>query len=153
MLVRQRRRAVGMEAFDRLQAPSLALLALLLRPRDRLPVRRQHQTRAGVRHLNAVASGLVDVQEEGLLDRVLMRPGLDEDAVLQEDIRGAQDVLAAVERIGDVVEAALYTMRFARVGEVVALVRAGQPHAGLRAVFEHDALSVAEAEIALEELP
>src|SRR5690349_3732747 len=38
VLVRQRRRAVGVEALDRPQAPGLALLALLLGPDDRLPV-------------------------------------------------------------------------------------------------------------------
>jgi hypothetical protein len=40
VLVRQRRRAVGMKTLDRLQAPGLPLFALLLRPGDRLPVRR-----------------------------------------------------------------------------------------------------------------
>ena len=89
---------------------------------------------------------LVDVEEEGLLDRVLVRPGLDEDAVLEEDVGRVQDLLAAVERVGDVVEAALHAMRLAGVGEVVALVGAGQPHAGFRAVVQHDALGAAEAQ-------
>jgi hypothetical protein len=68
-----RRRAVGMKRLDRLQPPGLALLALFLGPHDRLPVGRQDEARAGVGDLDAVAAGLVDVEEEGLLDRVLVR--------------------------------------------------------------------------------
>jgi hypothetical protein len=51
-----------------------------------------------------------------------------------------------------VVEATFHAMSFARVGEVVALVRAGQPHARFRAVIQHDVLGQAKAQIALEEL-
>jgi len=36
-----------------------------------------------------------------------VRPGLDEHAVLQEHVGGAQHVFAAIERISDVMEAAL----------------------------------------------
>src|ERR1700730_15551145 len=103
--VRDRRRAVGMERLDRFKPPPLALLAFLLGPHDRLPVRRQDEPGAGVGDLDAVAAGLVDVEEERLLDRMLVRAGLDIDPVLQEDIGGAQDLLAAVKRIGDVMEA------------------------------------------------
>src|SRR5438105_1850889 len=81
-----RRRAMGVERLDRLQPPRLTLLALLLRPHDRLPVRRQDQARTGIGHLDAVAAGLVDIEEEGLLDRVLVRAGLDMDAVLKKDV-------------------------------------------------------------------
>src|ERR1700682_5441972 len=95
-----------MKRLDRLQSPRLALLALFLGPHDRLPVRREDKTGAGVGDFDAVAAGLVDIEEERLLDGVLVRAGLDIDAVLQEDIGGAQDLLAAVERIGDVMEAA-----------------------------------------------
>src|SRR5271156_2222108 len=72
-----RRSAVGVEGLDRFQAPGLALLALLLGPDDRLPVRREDEARAGVGDLDPVAAGLVDIEEEGLLDRVLVRTGLD----------------------------------------------------------------------------
>src|SRR5450759_3926987 len=91
---RYRRRAVGVERLEGLQAPGLALLALGFGPADRFPVRRQHQPRAGAGDFDAVAARLVDVKEEGLLDGVLVRPGLDEHAVLQENIGGAQHVLA-----------------------------------------------------------
>src|SRR5260370_34664722 len=64
-----RRRAVGVEGLDRLQAPGLALLALLLGPDDRLPVGCEDQARAGVGDLGAVAAGLVDIKGEGMLDR------------------------------------------------------------------------------------
>src|SRR5205085_12294352 len=102
--VRHRRGAVRVEGFDGLEAPGLALAALFFRPHDRLPVRRQDQPRAGIGDLDAVAAGLVDIEEEGLLDRVLVRAGFDVDAVLEKDIGGAQNLLAAVERIGDVMK-------------------------------------------------
>src|SRR5882724_8084623 len=79
---------------DRLQPPGLALLAFFLGPDDRLPVRRQNETRPGVGDFDAVAAGLPDIEEEGLLDRVLVRASLDVNAVLEKDIGGAQDFLA-----------------------------------------------------------
>src|SRR5690349_4267810 len=94
-----------MERLDRLQSPCLALLALFLGPDDRLPVGRENEAGAGVGDLDAVAAGLIDVEEEGLLDRVLVRSGFDVDAILEKDVGRAQDFLAAVERVGDVVEA------------------------------------------------
>src|SRR5439155_18683669 len=111
-----------MKRLDRLQPPRLALLALLLGPDDRLPVRREDQAGAGVGDFDAVAAGLIDVEEERLLDRVLVRAGLDVDAVFEKDIGGAQYLLAAVERVGDVMEAAGLAVMVAGVGEVVALV-------------------------------
>src|SRR3954447_18151153 len=60
LLMLRRRRAVRVERLDRLQAPRLALLPFLLRPGDRLPVGREDETRAGIRHFDAVAAGLVD---------------------------------------------------------------------------------------------
>src|SRR5580704_9973246 len=101
-----RRRAVGVKGLDRLQPPRLTLLALFLGPDDRLPVRRQNQPRPGVSDLDPVAAGFIDIKEKGLLDGVLVRASLDVDAVLQEDIRGTQDVFAAVERVGEMVETA-----------------------------------------------
>jgi len=130
----------------------LALFALFLRPGNRLPVRRQQQACTGIGHFDPITAGLVDIEKEGLLDRVLVWPGLDVDAVFQKDIGRFQHILAAIERVGDVVEATFDAMRFARVGEIVALVRAGEPHAGFRAVIEHDAFGETKAQIALEEL-
>src|SRR5262249_22552896 len=57
----RRGRTVGMERFDRLESPSLPLLAFALTPSDRLPVRGEDQPRAGIRDLNPVASRLVHV--------------------------------------------------------------------------------------------
>src|SRR6185369_3519689 len=102
--------------------PRLALLPLFLGPDDRLPVGRQDQAGAGVGDLDTVAAGLVDIKEERLLDRVLVRAGLDMDAVFQKDIGGAQNLLAAVERVGDVVEAARSTVMITGIGKIVALV-------------------------------
>src|SRR3954471_15939549 len=63
-------------------------------------------TGAGVGDLYAIAAGLIHIQKEGLLDGVLVRAGLDVDAVLQENVGGAQNVFAAVEGVGDVMETA-----------------------------------------------
>src|ERR1700712_750242 len=63
LCVLDRRGAVGVEGFDGLEAPGLALLAFRLAPHDRLPVRRQDQPRAGIGDLDAVAAGLVDIKE------------------------------------------------------------------------------------------
>jgi len=95
-----RRRAVGVERLDRLEAPGLALLALLLGPHDRLPVGRQDQPGAGVGDLDPVAARLIDVEEERLLDRVLMRAGLDVNASLQADVGRPKNVLALIARHG-----------------------------------------------------
>src|SRR5262245_14117353 len=95
-LALDRRRAVGVERLDRLQSPGLALRALGLGPADRLPVGREDESGTGIGDLDAVAAWLVDVEEERLLDGVLVRPGLDEHAVLEKDVGGAQHVLAAV---------------------------------------------------------
>ena len=78
-----------MERLDRLQPPRLALFAFFLGPHDRLPVGREDQAGAGVGDLDAVAAGLPDMEEEGLLDRMLVRAGLDVNAVLEKDIGGA----------------------------------------------------------------
>ena len=59
--------------WNALQPPRLVLLALLLGPNDRLPVRREDEARAGIGDLDAVAAGLPNIEEEGLLDRVLVR--------------------------------------------------------------------------------
>src|SRR5215510_12079290 len=99
-LVHHRRRAMRMKRLDRLQSPRLALLALFLGPDDRLPVGREDQAGAGVGNLDAIAAGLVDIEEEGLLARVLVRTCLNVEAVFEKDSGGAQDLLAAVERVG-----------------------------------------------------
>ena len=49
---------MGVERFDGLEAPGLALLALFLGPDDRLPVGREDEAGAGVGDLDAVAAGL-----------------------------------------------------------------------------------------------
>ena len=67
----------------------------------------EDQPGAGIGELDPVAGGLPDIEEEGALDGVLVRPGLDVDAVLEEDVGGAQDVLALVDGVGEVVEAAV----------------------------------------------
>src|SRR5665213_857719 len=108
--------------------------------------------RAGIGHLDAIAARLIDVKEESLLDGVLVRPGLDVDAVLEENIGGEQYLLARVERVGDVMKAASRAGRVARVSEVVGLVGGGEPDAHFAAVIHDDAFGEAKAEVILEEL-
>jgi hypothetical protein len=126
---RDRRRAVGVEALDGLQPPGLALLALGLGPGDGLPIGIEDQAGAGIRDLDAISGRLVDIEKEGLLDGVLVRAGLDEDAVLEEDVGSLENVLALVGSVGDVVKAALTADDIARVGDVVALVVDREPAA------------------------
>ena len=89
-----RRRAVRVEGRDGRQAPGLALLPIRLAPDNRLPVGCQHQTRAGAGDLKAIPARFIYIQEKRLLDGMLVRTGLHEDAVLQANICSAQDVLA-----------------------------------------------------------
>ena len=94
-----------MERGDRLHPPRLPLRPLGLRPDDRLVVRVEDQEAAGA-DLDPVPAGLPGVEEERLLDRVLVRAGLHHDPVLEEDVRGAEHVLALVDEEGDVVQPA-----------------------------------------------
>ena len=96
---------MGVKALDRLEAPRLSLFPFGFGPDDRLPVRRQDQASAGIGDLDAVAAGLVDVKEERLLDGVLVRAGLDVDAVFQENVGGSQNVLARINGVGHVMKA------------------------------------------------
>src|SRR6478752_7043153 len=82
VLLGHRRRPLDVERGHGLHAPGLALRALRLRPH----------------------AGLIGVEEERLLDGVLVRAGLDHDAVLEEDVRSPQHVLALVDEIRDVVQ-------------------------------------------------
>ena len=148
-----RRGPVRVEGLDGLQPPGLALGPLGLGPGNRAPVRRQHQPRDRVGQLDPVAAGLVDVQEERLLDGVLVRAGLDEHAVVQADVRGAQDVVPGVGRERDVVQPPGAAGPVPRVHQVVTLVGEVQPLRGDRAVVEHDLLGDPPAEHVTDEVP
>src|SRR5690606_19600680 len=82
----------------------------------------------------------------GALDGVLVRAGLDEDAVFEEDVGGAQHVLALVHRVGDVVEAAALAGMIFGVGDIVGLVVDREPAAAQAAVVELDLLRHPAAE-------
>ena len=99
------RRPVGVEALHGLHAPGLALRALGLGPDGGLGVRVVGEVAAGG-HLDAVAAGLEAVEEEALGDRVLGGRGLDRHVVVEEQVGGAQHLLARVHPEGEVVEAA-----------------------------------------------
>src|SRR5690606_36172854 len=126
--------------------------AFRLRPGDGLPVRGEDEPGARVAQLDAIASRLVHVQEERLLDGVLVRPGLDEDAVVEEDVGGAEDVLAGVGRERDVVEASAAARPVPRVDEVVGLVGEREPASGDGAVVQADLLGGVPAQHVPQEL-
>ena len=111
------RGSVGVERFGGLQAPGLALPALGFAPTDGFPIRRQDQPRARVGYFYAITARFIDVQEKGLLDGVLVRPGFDIHAVFQENVGGAQHVLTAIDGVGNVMEAALGASMIARVSK------------------------------------
>src|SRR4051794_34970730 len=145
-------RAVGVEGRDRLQAPGLALGPLGLGPGDRLPVRGVDQPAGGVAQLDAVAAGLVDVEEEGLLDGVLVRAGLDEHAAVQADVGGPQDVLAGVGAERDVVQPPARARPVVGVDEVVGLLVEVRPLAGDDAGVQQDLLGDPGAERVADEV-
>jgi hypothetical protein len=66
----------------------------------------EQQPGSGVAQLDPVATRLPHVEEERLLDRVFVRPGLDVDAGVEEHVGGAQDVLPGVGGERDVVQPA-----------------------------------------------
>ena len=146
---------MGVKRLDGLETPSLSLPPLSLGPDHRLPVRRQDEAGAGVGEFHAVTGGLPDVEEERPLDRVLVRTRLDVDAVLQEDVGRAQDVLAGVGGIGHVVEPAqgrpLARPVLLGAGEVVGLVVDREPAAADPPVVEADHLGHAGAEAGFHE--
>ena len=106
-----------MKGLDGLQPPGLSLLAFALAPYDRLPVGRKDQSGTGIRHLDPIAARFEDIQEESLLDGVLVRTGFNGDAVLQENIRRAQNILAAVDGVRHMVEAAARARMIAGKGK------------------------------------
>src|SRR5690606_33800112 len=67
---------------------------------------------------------------------MLVRPGLDEDAVFQKDVGCPQHVVALIDRISDMVETAARAGMIFRIGDVVALVVDGEPTAAEPAVVE-----------------
>src|SRR5687767_11809077 len=113
-----RRGPVSMKAFDRLEPPGLSLLALGLRPGDRLPVRIENEARPRIRDLDPITGRFIDVEEERLLDRVLVRAGLDEDAVLEKDIGRLENLFSLIDRVGNVVKATSGRRVIAGVGDV-----------------------------------
>lgn len=129
-----------MKGRHNLQSPRLALLALLLRPHDRLLVWREDEARAGSGDLETVPTRLVGVEEEGLLDGVLVRPRLDEHVLFEADVGRAQHLFTAVDGVGDVMEEAARAGVTFDDGDVVRLV-VRQPHALHQAGVENDLLN------------
>src|ERR1700730_6887835 len=144
-------RPVAMKRLNGFEAPRLALLAFLPRPGDRFPVRSQDQARTCVRDFHPIATRFVDIEEKGLLDGVFVRARFDVDTVLQENIGGTENVLTAVDDVGEVMEAAVRPGVVERVGEVVTLVADGEPDACLAAIVQNDLLGEPAAEIVLKE--
>ena len=125
------RRAVDVEARDSLETPGLTLRAFALRPEHGLPIGREDQISAGA-HLDAVAGGLPGVEEERLLDRVLVWPRLDVDAVSRQMSAARRTSSRWSTAVGDVVQPAPCPGRVAAVGDLVRLLIGRQPDGRLR---------------------
>src|SRR6185437_3038485 len=145
-----RRRPIGVERLDRLEAPGLAFFAFGFGPANGLPVRSEDQPRSGIGNFHAIATGFVDVQKESLLNSVLVRARFDIDAIFEKDIRCQQHLFSAVNSISDVMETSFRSGIVARIGEIVRFVGAGHPYSGLGAIVENDLLREPEAKILFE---
>ena len=141
-----------MKRFDSFQAPGLAFLAFGLAPANRFPIGRENQTRSGITNLHAVPAGFIHIQKKSLLDSVLVRTGLDVDTIFQADIRGQQHFFPAINRVCYMVKSSLRSGVVARVGEVIAFIRARHPQGGFRSVIKDNLLRQAKAKILFEEL-
>src|SRR5512145_1878966 len=132
-------RAVCVEALDRLHAPVLPARALLGGPGDRLEVRVVDEVPPG-RDLDPVPTGFEAVQEEALRDAVLRRSRLDGDVSVDEDVRGAQALLARVDPEREMVKSSRRAVRVRDVDELVRSDREAHPRARLGPVVELDPL-------------
>src|SRR5699024_9830077 len=139
LLILDIRCAVGMEGRDGLHSPGLALRPFSLAPFDHGPIRVEDEPSAGVGEFEAIAAGLPRIEEEGLIDRVLVGAVLDEDAVLEEDVGGLENVLASIRREGQVVEAAAFLGPVIGINDVVGLLLEAVPPGTVASVIEGDA--------------
>ena len=136
MLKRHRRRAVSMKRLDGFQPPGLAFFSLRLCPDNCLPVWGQNQTRAGVRQLYAVASRLPDIEEEGTLNRMLMRACLNVNAIFQEDVSRAQNLFPRVGGPGHMMQASVTAAVLFGAGQIVSFIIDGEPAAADTTVIQ-----------------
>src|SRR5438874_323788 len=84
---------------------------------------------------------------------MLMRSALDVDAVLEKNVGGPQDLLAGIDRIGEVVKAAMRAIVIAGKRQIVRLVRDRHPRPGLHAAVEHNHFRGPHADHILEKKP
>src|SRR5919199_1103392 len=127
------RRTVRVEGFRQLKAPGLALRPFFLGPGDGLVVRGEDQVPSG-EDLDAVAAGLVHVEEEALGYRVLGRAGLDVYPILQKDVGGAQHLFPGVGPVSYVVQAPVTVGGVYGVRDVMGQRGDADPGAGFGAV-------------------
>jgi hypothetical protein len=102
--------------------------------------------RTGIGDFDPVAGRLVDIEEERALDGVLVGAGFDEDAILEEDVGGAQDIVALVGGVGNMMKAAAHPGMVLGHRHVVALVVDGEPAPGEAAAVEADLFGYPAAE-------
>ena len=140
-------RAVGVEALDVFTPHAWPLRALGLGPDDRLVLGVEDEVAAG-RDLDAVAAGLEAVEEEALGDRVLGGRRLDRDVVVEEQVGGAQALLARVDPEGEVVQAPARAVGVGGVDQLVRGDRQAQPGPRLGAVVELDPLVAGDSRAA-----
>ena len=107
---------------------------------------------AAGRHLDPVSSRLEAVEEEALGDAVLRGRGLDRHVVVDEQIGGAQALLARVDPEGEVVQAAAGAEVVGDVDQLVRGDREAHPGALLGSVVQLDPLVPPVAEELLAKL-
>src|SRR5690606_33715307 len=90
--------------------------------------------------------------EERALDRLLVRTGLDVDAVLQEDVGSTQDILALIRGVGDMMQTTIAATALFGADRVVGLVVAGEPDTTEPTIIQLDHLGDARAQAGLHEL-
>lgn len=141
------------ERVDGFEAPGLTALALGFGPDDRFPIGREDQSRPGIGELDAVTGRLPDIKKERALDGMLVRTGLDMDAILEENVGRPQDVLARIGGVGDMVEAAVSATMFLSASQIVGLVVDREPATPKPPVVELNHFGDPTAEAAFHEAP
>ena len=146
------RRAVRVERLNRLDPPGLTARAFGLRPDDGLVGGIEDEMRPG-RDLDPVSARLIHVQEHALRNSMLGGCRLDRDVRIQEQVRGAQHLLAGVDEERQVVQPASGAGVVGDVDELVRGDRQAHPCPDLAAVVGHDLLVKTESEDVLGEAP
>ncbi len=144
---------MSVECLDRLQAPGLPLASLCLGPAYRFPIGGEDQPCTCIRQFNPIAGRFPDIEKEGSLNGVFMRPLLDMDAILQENIGCPQNVFALIGGIGDMMQPPFAATMFFGAGQIVTLVIDREPAPAQTAIIQLDVFGHTRAKACFHEAP